>query len=80
MSYARFAHDSDAYVFRHVDGHLLCCSCEIEPSGKYETRRTGDMIVHLGKHRQAGHLVPTSTIDALNAEWDANDALMAARA
>lgn len=77
MSYARFRDDSDVYVILNVHGYLDCVACALAP-GSYETQRTGEMIVHLGEHRSAGHRVPTYAIEGLNRDWDENDAFMAA--
>lgn len=76
MAYARFASNSDVYVFQHVDGGLCCCGCEL-------TRHDGEawgrsvmmpdarsMLAHLGEHVRAGHLVPKYALDRLGDEAD----------
>jgi hypothetical protein len=63
MSYARFAEDSDVYVFLSIGGHLECCSCRLKGKGQCASFKTTDeMLSHLREHREAGHDVPERTV------------------
>lgn len=73
MSYARFGSEgSDVYVYLDCDGYLTCCGCWLREPVRAKT--TADMLTHLGKHLAAGHVVPRSTIAALEADAEQNDA------
>jgi hypothetical protein len=79
MSYARFAEDSDVYVFLSIGGHLECCSCRLKGKGQCASFKTTDeMLSHLREHREAGHDVPERTFERLQRERDENDTYMAA--
>lgn len=78
MSYARKGLDgSDVYVYS--DGEIyICHECLLLPATSlvetgFERQHSfepypGDMIVHLEKHRAAGHTVPESAIERLRVE------------
>lgn len=75
MSYARFAEDSDVYVFLSCDGHLECCSCNLKRGGQCASfKTTAEMLTHLYEHRQAGHDVPPAALERLQVEQAENDA------
>lgn len=73
MSYSRFS-NADVYVFLDVGGFLNCCGCWLNEPGMFTA--TEDMLLHLDKHRQAGHVVPQHVFDALKEEAEDNDAWM----
>ncbi|MET0601384.1 MAG: hypothetical protein ABW167_05285 [Baekduia sp.] len=77
VSYARFAEDCNVYVFISNDA-LECCSCWLQGRGTYRATSTAEMIVHLDKHRRAGHLVPDWTYDGLREDQGENDAWLGA--
>lgn len=61
MSYARFAADSDVYVFFNCDGYYECCACRIawdehKLSPWVETAE--EMLAHMAEHIEKGHKVP----------------------
>lgn len=76
MSYARFAEDSDVYVFLAIGGHLECCGCSLRPR-IWEYDSTDALLVHLDEHKAAGHDVPDSCIARLIEEREENDAWIA---
>jgi len=63
VSYARFAEDSDVYVYLHVDGWLECCFCSLGPDS-FKAHSTQEMVDHLGGHPR----VPEDVIPALWAD------------
>lgn len=66
MSYCRFAWGgSEVYVFESERG-IECCGCRFK-DGDNTFEEPEDMIVHLAKHRRAGHFVPDEAIQGL---WD----------
>jgi hypothetical protein len=71
MSYSRFAPDSNVYVFMGTGDKLHCCRCPLDPVGfsmEFIADNPRDMIDHLQRHKEAGHLVPDETIAALERE------------
>lgn len=69
MSYCRFGFDSDVYVFHSVRGYLVCCGCRLRNDMTDErmyTRRSA--LLHLEKHKNAGHNVPEYAIRRLERE------------
>ena len=73
MSYARFGWEgSNVYVYADVGGYLNCCACILGDDGRFYS--TGEMLNHLVKHRMAGHTVPDSCIEELEADREENDA------
>ena len=84
MSYARFADDSDVYVFLSSMSDddipvLECCACSLttDGSGNYCTSDTIAMLRHLHDHERAGHKVPARCYDGLGEDALRNDLLMA---
>ena len=64
MSYVRWGEEgSDVYVYEHVEG-LLICGCDFFV-GSFGTRTVYEMVWHLERHRQAGHVVPARVFSAL---------------
>ena len=66
MSYCRFSDNSDIYLFDNISGGWECCNCYLGEGGKatnLETRT--ETIKHLLKHKDAGHKVPTYSIERL---------------
>lgn len=63
MSLIRFAHDSDVYMYEHVDGFIVCQACKLGGSEKqckntYPGRRFDTYSAardHLIEHFKAGH-------------------------
>jgi hypothetical protein len=71
MSYCRFGHDSDVFVYASGDNVFTCCVCKLARDDMGEWEHGGEAILeHLEKHRQAGHKVPQYAIDILRAELD----------
>jgi hypothetical protein len=70
MSYARFSY-ADVYVFAtNTSDHqvaLECCGCLLGDDWMFYS--TQDMVDHLAKHREAGHMVP----DGIEADLWADD-------
>lgn len=75
MSYARFADDSDVYVFANSDGAIECCGCCLHRLGhpRVEVATAAEMIVHLAIHALAGHDVPASTVPYMLADHAAGE-------
>jgi hypothetical protein len=77
VSYARFASDSDVYVYASTAGGIECCRCRLIADGHEPPRNDAvmvdedEMIAHLEKHRRAGHRVPDYAFDQLKADRDA---------
>ena len=80
MSYARFAEESDVYVYASARGGIECQRCRFI----HQTETTADsprnnavmvdedeMIAHLEKHRRAGQQVPESALEGLRRDRDA---------
>jgi hypothetical protein len=74
MSYARFAAESDVYVFLAVGGHLECCGCAL--GGEECFYSTAEMLAHLDAHRVVGHDVPDYCTDRLRENQKQNDAFI----
>ena len=76
MSYARFAEDSDVYVYASAGGGIECARCRFITDTKEPPRNNAvmvdedEMIAHLEKHRRAGHRVPNDAFDRLRADRD----------
>ena len=71
MSYCRLGPESDVYMFNHVDGGIECCICAFQPypgPGSIRFSTPQEALEHLMKHREAGHKVPQSVIDAIGEE------------
>lgn len=66
MSYCRF-NEGDVYVYESDQG-IECCGCAFGGSKTFAT--PADTVAHLMEHRAAGHDVPQSAIDELQAEAD----------
>jgi hypothetical protein len=68
MAYARFARDSDVYVYADARGGFTCERC---PSGGAEFRcaAAAEMLTHLlTEHRAKGQRVPDEAIEELRNE------------
>ncbi len=72
MSYCRFGHDSDVYIYS--DGnYLICESCKLKGGKTFATKRRSRMLAHVEEHIAKGHKVPQSTIDELTIEFILDD-------
>lgn len=74
MSYCRFL-DADVYVFMSVGGWLECCGCWLadeEEGNAYTASTTQQMVEHLRRHEEIGHLVPPHVYDELWADDEEN--------
>ena len=77
MSYARFAEDSDVYVYASEAGGIECARCRFIADTKEPPRNNAvmvdedEMIAHLEKHRRAGHRVQDDALERLRAARDA---------
>lgn len=68
MSYVRLGEEgSDVYVFLSCYGRLECCGCCLFGITAFTTT-TAAMFEHLREHRRAGHVVPDSTFERLDAD------------
>lgn len=70
MSYCRFL-EADAYIFAHVSGHWQCCGCllsESEDGSDWDFATKEEMLVHIDKHRKAGHYIPERVDERLRKE------------
>lgn len=83
MSYCRFG-SGDVYVYVSCTGTLECCACALnEVQGDeifprtFHALTTEEMIKHLWKHLDAGHLIPGYTFDGLREDHKENDAWLA---
>ena len=76
MSLARFGADgSDVYVFEMAcreDSVFECCGCLLWKEGDDSTSAltAQEMIDHLKKHVEAGHIVPDYTLEELRERGD----------
>lgn len=70
MSFARFADDSDVYVFISSIDHLFeCCGCSLGrlvPDLRCSGMNAAEMIEHLRLHQEARDQVPERTMRLLN--------------
>ncbi len=77
MSYARFSADSDVSVYASAAGGIECARCRFIADAQEPPRSNAVMvdedetIVHLEKHRGAGHRVPNDAFERLRADRDA---------
>lgn len=74
MSIVRWSKDSDLYIFEHVNGHIECCGCCLEDKN-VQTTSIDEMVGHVEKHLEAGHLVPEWVIPALREYHFENEAI-----
>lgn len=66
MSYCRFSNESDVYVFPATYGGITCCACSLAYEGLIVNYKTPiEMLAHLARHYEAGHIVPASAINRL---------------
>ena len=63
MSYCRFSQTSEVYMYEDVDYGITCCYCAFERTVRLDT--PDKALMHLVKHRLAGHKVPQHAIDQL---------------
>lgn len=68
MSYTRFGGDSDVYVFTSGAG-IECCGCILRAPHVFQSN--AEMLVHLERHRAAGHAVPEDAMEQLRDPEDA---------
>jgi hypothetical protein len=65
MAYARFACDSDVYVFADTRGGFTCEHCP-EVSDEFRCNTAAEMVTHLlTQHRAKAQRVPDDVIDEL---------------
>ena len=68
MAYARFAKDSDVYVYADAAGGFACERCP-RIGETFHSATPGEMVRHLlAIHRANGHRVPEGALAALRAE------------
>lgn len=73
MAYARFANDSDVYVYADVAGGFACERCP-RIGETFHCATPGEMVRHLLViHRGNGHRVPEDALDELREETANND-------
>lgn len=74
LSISRFTEDCDVYVYGNATtgGQGLCCSqCKLAPANLPHEDFEGDwdaMLLHMERHREAGHKVPDEVWRFLEAE------------
>lgn len=75
MSYCRFS-NSDAYMFHHADGYIICMGCSITPVLRSKNKRGPDprfykrstALLHLQRHTTAGHFISENAFLRLKEE------------
>lgn len=72
MAYARFAPDSDVYVFLDSEGAFSCCGCSISEKSPFFTT-TEALLDHLVDHERNGDRVPAYCEEALIRDRVEND-------
>ncbi len=79
MSYARFSHTSDIYVYcGAISWH--CCGCFLQLGVTFSAEEPRSMADHVREHIDAGDLVPDGVVEALLSDADAYEAEADARA
>ncbi len=70
MSYCRFAkNESDVYLLNHVAGYYECCGCHLNDNKiSIQMNTIPEVLRHLNKHIEKGHLVPEYAFDRLEEE------------
>jgi hypothetical protein len=71
MAYARFARDSDVYVYADTRGGFTCVRCP-KIGEEFRCATAAEMVTHLLMHRARGQRVPEDAITELRDE--VNDA------
>jgi hypothetical protein len=67
MSYARFGWEgSDVYVYLGRGGYE-CCGCHLDSQGWWYGKSTDAIVGHLKDHQAAGHTVPPSAFEEIEA-------------
>ncbi|MCU0687471.1 MAG: hypothetical protein MUF34_35380 [Polyangiaceae bacterium] len=64
MAYARFARDSDVYVYEDVRGGFTCERCP-KIGSQFRCATAHEMAEHLVGHRARGDRVPAAAIEEL---------------
>ena len=68
MAYARFARDSDVYVYADTRGGFTCERCP-RVGEEFRCESPAEMVTHLLlRHRANGQLVPDEALDELRSE------------
>lgn len=75
MSYCRFS-NSDAYMFHHSDGYIICMGCSITPVLRNKSMRGPDprfyrrskALLHLQRHITAGQFINENSFLRLKEE------------
>lgn len=67
MAYCRFF-DTDAYIYEHVGGFLICDMCALAPQRSFTTQSRQGMLDHVAAHRAHGHDIPLAVDAALQQE------------
>lgn len=57
MSYCRFSQTSEVYVYENPRGGITCCFCSLSTES-VDLDTPEEALVHLIRHRRAGHKVP----------------------
>lgn len=71
MAYCRFS-DGDVYLYHSSGGGIVCCDCRLkEKSGSQADpvfSRRSEVLAHIAKHREAGHVIPKKAGNVLRQE------------
>ncbi len=70
MAYARFAGNSDVYIFVTPLGLLECCGCSLGEGSEFTSAAA--MVAHLEAHVVAGDRVPTEVVGELRRDDEEN--------
>lgn len=68
MSYCRMGYKSDLYLFEHVGGWIECSGCMFDDPWIVRLDTLTDALMHIARHRDAGHHVPDGLEDDVKAE------------
>ena len=59
MGWARFARDSEVYIFDDVRGGITCCGCKLVGfPNDFNCETEDEMANHIIDHARAGHIIP----------------------
>lgn len=73
MSLARFAEKmsrgrtSDVYIYRHYQGGLECCACQLHEGASIQVFSDSGMLAHVRLHLRVGDNVPPRCLKDLRA-------------
>jgi hypothetical protein len=59
---------SDLYMYEDTDGSIRCSACRFDDPWIVQLNSLTDALMHIARHRDAGHSVPEGLEDAVRAE------------